>query len=214
MTKEVDTLAEMDQEVMDELDAIASEEESDPCSSAECSAERASLSEEDEDSDCDEFHGRDYAGKEVSENYVEFINHITKAGFEQIDSGSFRNVFARKNIVIKVPMNSDGEIDNRVEAAVWKKYKNNPTDRGIYLAPCRLLPNGCLMMGKCKFDYTEAEITERWSHGHWSSKVEGNQIGKYRNRMVAYDYALNVSERLTLEEAWGVHGYVFRRRFL
>ncbi len=189
------------------------EEEEGQCDCIDCQAEKQESEPDDVDEESFD-EDDDYSGEEVWDNYIPFVTSIKKAGFEEIDEGSFRVAFSRNNIVIKVPMNEDGEIDNRVEAAVWRKYKNNPTDRGIYLAPCRLLPNGCLMMGKCNFDYTTGESDERWSSGHWSSKVEGCQVGKYRGRIVAYDYALNVSERLALEEEWGVYGHVFRRRFL
>ncbi len=188
----------------EEPEVVCTEDEFCPCD--DCVEARA-------DEEFEEYND-DYSGEEVWDNYIEFVNSIKKAGFEEIDEGSFRVVYARNNIVIKIPMNEDGEIDNRVEAAVWRKYKSNPTDRGLYLAPCRLLPNGCLMMGKCNFDYTSEESDQRWSSGHWSKNVDNYQVGKYHGRIVAYDYALNVSERMDLEEEWGVHGHVFRNRFL
>jgi hypothetical protein len=192
-------------------------EEDGTCSCIDCEMEREAVEHQEKVNDFDEEdeeYDGDYSGKDVWHKYEDFAIQLSnKLGFSEIDSGSFRVAYGRKSVVIKVPMNEDGEIDNRVEAAAWRKYKNNPTDRGLYLAPCRLLPNGCLMMVQVNFDYTPAEADERWSAGHWSQKVESHQVGKYHGRIVAYDYALNVSERMAWEEEWEVVGHVFRRRF-
>jgi len=65
-----------------------------------------------------------YYGQDVGDKYRPFINHIGKLGFAWLDDGTFRKAYVRDKVLIKVPKNTDGEIDNRVEAAAWRKYKN------------------------------------------------------------------------------------------
>ena len=139
--------------------------------------------------------------------YSEFTNHLKSIGFEFIDYGSFRNVYKRNNIVIKIPLVYDGIVDNKIEASVWKKYKNSPTDRNIYLAPCRLLSNGCLMM--MAVDYVPSNEKPKWA-----KQIDCQQVGRYKNRVVAYDYALDVTERLQLENDWGERSCYFRSSWM
>jgi hypothetical protein len=98
-------------------------------------------------------------------------------------------------------------IDNRVEAAAWRKYKSQPTDLGIHLAPCRLLTNGCLMM-------VTIEKLNAWDHPLWAKKIDGQQVGSYKGKTVAYDYALDVTERHIWEEEWKVMSEYFRDEWL
>lgn len=136
-----------------------------------------------------------------SDPYVDFIDHLIECGFEEIDSGSFRTAFVRGNIVIKVPQSDEGLIDNMVEARGWKTYRHRATRNRIRLAPCRLLPNGCLMMVK----------VEPCSEGPaWIKCVDGEQVGTYKGRVVAYDYALDLVERFKWEEEWKVQSELFQ----
>ena len=66
------------------------------------------------------------------------------------------------------------------------KYKNNKTPRGLYLAPCRLLHNRCLLMV-----YVEIDVYDR-KMPKWVRFVDNEQVGIYKDRYVAYDYALDV----------------------
>jgi len=140
-------------------------------------------------------------------DFDDFEDKLKAAGFEYISSGSFRRTYARNKIVIKVPHNGDGIIDNRVEAAAWRKYRKNPTSRGLRLAPCRLLPNGCLLMVKLN-------LNTRRSWPKWLKEVwcDGKQAGLYKRRYVMYDYACDIPERHQWEEEWGVESQWFSER--
>ena len=130
--------------------------------------------------------------------YQPFMNHIEKKGFSAAHSGSFRRVYERKNVVIKVPRNQDGVEDNMSEALGWHKYRSNPTQYGIYLAPCRLLPNKCLMMVKVDI-YMRGD-----DKPDWSKDIDSGQVGLYRGRVVAYDFGLELTERRDWEKEWQV----------
>ena len=138
-------------------------------------------------------------------DYVPFIRHIESLGFKFIGRGSFRQVYLRGKIVIKVPRNGDGINDNRTEAAAWHKYKSHPTPKGYMLAPCRMLANGCQMMVAVDRD---APSDVRYKD-EWASKIESGQVGMYRERVVAYDFALNIPERAEWEHQWGVKSVWF-----
>ena len=143
-----------------------------------------------------------HSGGEIGDKYDAFRDHLVKRGFKKLDSGSFRSTYKRGKVVVKVPRNVDGEIDNRVEDAGWHKYKSQPSEEGIFMAPCRLLPNNCLMM--VAVDETACiDPDEDLEHG-WVEQVEGAQVGIYRNKVVAFDYALDLGERSSWEEEWGV----------
>src|SRR5271170_2003139 len=87
-----------------------------------------------------------YYDEDLDDQYVDFTAQIISLGFEHVGGGGFRETYLRGRVVIKVPSTTDGIIDNRVEAAAWRHYRAKPTSREIRLAPCRLLPNLCLMM--------------------------------------------------------------------
>lgn len=140
-------------------------------------------------------------GGALAETYRPFINLITNCGFVNIHTGSFRIGYQRRNTFIKVPKNGDGIIDNVVEAIAWRKYRNNPTNRHIYLAPCRLLNNFCLMM--------PAVQTKCEERPPWFCNLIDNQAGLYHNRYVTYDYALELTERPEIERKLGVHSDFF-----
>ena len=138
-------------------------------------------------------------------DYTTFIRHIESLGFLFIGQGCFRQVFKRGKIVIKVPRNVDGVYDNRTEAAAWHKYKSNPTSKGYRLAPCRMLPNGCQMMVAVNMHYDPDVLY----HETWTHKIENSQVGMYRDKTVAYDYALNIVERSEWEKEWGIRSVWF-----
>ncbi len=144
-------------------------------------------------------------GGSVDGEFDDFEEKILEAGFNFIGQGSFRQTFARGNVVIKIPKNQDGIIDNRVEAAAWKKYHKKPTTRKLRLAPCRLLPNGCLMMVKVKVKSGGKDFPK------WLSEVQcdGRQGGLYKRRYVLYDYACDMPERHDWEKEWGVESEFF-----
>src|SRR5208282_6466306 len=85
-------------------------------------------------------------GRDVGDMFDDFIAYLKGRRFVRVGQGCFREVFHRKGVVVKVPFTTDGITDNRIEAAAWRHYRNNPTNRQLILAPCRLLTNGCLMM--------------------------------------------------------------------
>ena len=134
--------------------------------------------------------------EEVVEFYIDFTKSILDAGLERKGRGSFRRAFKRKNSIIKVPLNADGVVDNLMEAKAYRFYKNNPTSLGIQLAPCRLLPNYSLLMPYA----AHLNFDEYNTMPEWVEMVEGDQVGMYRGRVVAYDYALDLQERYAWEK--------------
>ncbi len=173
----------------------------------ECYDEEEEYEEEEEDCD-DPDHDED-----TSIRFDSFVQHLINAGFKPAGWGSFRRTYIRGNVVIKVPRNPDGVIDNLMEAKAWRKYRSEPTDQGIYLAPCRLLPNGALMM-------VAIEHLAYDDKPHWSSTIDCNQVGRYKDRVVAYDFALDLSERhkwekeLSIEPGFFQHTWLYRKPYL
>lgn len=141
-------------------------------------------------------------------NHESFKTHLRMNGWFFINHGSFREVFHRGNWVIKVPFTDDGALDNLMEAKAWRKYRDKPTSLGIMLAPCRLLPNGCLLM--------VAVDTDNWAPPSWNTSINGlevldkNQAGFYKGRVVAYDFGLDLTERLAWEEELGLRNTFFQ----
>jgi hypothetical protein len=82
--------------------------------------------------------------------------HLTAAGFEPVDfrpvpydwqylgRGQTRMGFYHRGYVIKVPRDDQGLAENENEAALYKQQKEEAW--GPMLAPCRLMPNGWLVM--------------------------------------------------------------------
>jgi hypothetical protein len=163
------------------------------------------------------YHGSDPAydedgentlsGGDIGDEYQGFRSYLIERGFEKVGWGSFRATYQRGKIVIKVPRNSDGMVDNMVEARAWHKYKNSPTKDGVFLAPCRLLENGCLMM--VAVDVQFFNHSDDAGAPDWMKQIEGWQIGLYRGKMVAYDFALDIDERVAWEEEWGLRSEYF-----
>ncbi len=122
----------------------------------------------------------------LSAEMAAFALYIEKRGFKYIDSGASRHTYLRKKVVIKIPISDFGIYDNEAEAKAWNDYRNQPTSNGFRLAPCRLLPNGCLMMVTVDLDFD-------WRlRPAWSRLIDGAQVGLYRGEFVAYDYASDV----------------------
>ena len=141
----------------------------------------------------------------VGDTYTKFKEDLLNKGFIKIGRGSFRTGYARKNIIIKVPHNVDGVIDNMVEACAWHKYKSQPTNRGLYLAPCRLLPNAALSM--VKLDVTTSRGWPAWT----KNILDGKQCGWKKNKLYVYDYAIEIVERYEWEKQWNVQSYFFNK---
>lgn len=114
--------------------------------------------------------------------YHNIGKNLLTRGFTCLGSGSFRTTYGRGKIVIKVPRHWDGFDDNIGEAYAWRKYRNNPKEEdGIVFAPCRLLPNGCLMMVMVDVEPDYQALPK------WASMLDGSQAGYYKGRVVAYD---------------------------
>jgi len=143
----------------------------------------------------DEVEDDSWKGDDLDGKFESFEEHLRSKGFTYLSEGSFRRVYERKGIVIKVPTCTDGLLDNRVEHTAYHKYWNGPTRRGVYLAPCRLLANGCLMMKKLTWEIG-------LDRPKWAALIDGRQVGPYKGRMVAYDYALDMTERFKWEREW------------
>jgi hypothetical protein len=148
---------------------------------------------------------REQSGGKVIHHYHQFISDLNSKGFEHIGNGSFREGFARKKIVIKVPRNWDGIIDNITEAFAYSKYRERPTSRNIYLAPCRLLPNLSLMMVKVNFYSDETPF--------WTKNLIDGQYGLYKKKFVSYDYAFEVVERFDIEKMLKVKSVAWHNEF-
>lgn len=132
---------------------------------------------------------------------------LERLGFEYLDEGCFRRVFVRGKIVIKVPLNFDGEIDNLIEARAWHQFRNRPTPLGLRLAPCRLLPNNYLLMVKVRvLDDCDPLVPA------WAEAVDNYQVGVYRGKVVAFDYALNLRERFKWEDEMNIKSEFFRSK--
>lgn len=140
-------------------------------------------------------------GYDLSKQYDEFTNHLKDKGFELIGEGSFRRVYARGKVVVKVPYNTDGLNDNRIEHKAFHTLFSKPSRDGIQCAPCRLLPNGCLMMVRMENRYVD--------YPKWASRVDGKQVGIYKGRVVAYDYALDLTERFEWESQFKLQSEFF-----
>ena len=126
--------------------------------------------------------------KRFSEDIHPFLGkYLESRGWKYLGCGSFRNAYRRKNTVIKVPRNWEGFEDNVTEAYAYRKYRNSPDSDGLIFCPCRLLPNGCLMMpfvdnkgGYCN------DLPD------WAKSLDGWQAGYYKGRVVGYDTGYNI----------------------
>lgn len=146
-----------------------------------------------------------WKGEPIYEFYKEFVAHIKKAGFTYVNSGSFRSVFERGDVVIKVPNTTDGFNDNQAEHKAYHTYFNGPTRDGIRMAPCRILPNGALMMKRLKWG-------KPYAVPRWANQLDGKQVGPYKERVVSYDFGPDLSERVEWEKSWAIKSKFFTER--
>jgi len=146
--------------------------------------------------------------KEICEVYETSRSRLKEQGFTRVGIGSFREVYVRdKKIVIKIPTCVDGVIDNRMEHIIWHRYRSNPTERGIFVAPCRLMSHDLLMMVFVDDYYCPNEAyTWRW--------YDTCQAGLYKGGAVAFDYALECYERLEYEKSLNLSETFFQQSWL
>lgn len=142
-----------------------------------------------------------WCGGPVDGRFDKFIADLQNAGFQYLGTGSFRTVYARGNVVIKIPIVNDGFIDNLIEHTAYHHYFSRPTRQRIRLAPCRLLRNGCLMMRKVVWEEHHYHNTRM---PKWVDLIDGSQVGPYKGKIVAYDYALDLIERFKWEKELGI----------
>lgn len=144
----------------------------------------------------------------------DFQFKIELAGFENVGAGSFRRVFKRGKVVIKVPKNHNGVIDNLFEAHAWKTLRNKPSEIGVVCAPCRILPNGCLMMVVVEaYDLYDQDGKYKIPRPEWVGNIDSAQAGFYKGQWVAYDYALDLVERHDWEDALEAHDSFFKEEW-
>jgi hypothetical protein len=117
--------------------------------------------------------------------YNEVRNDLIKRGFKGLGNGSSRYGYQRGKVVVKVPHNEGGYYDNIMEAYAYHTYRKAPDDIGRVFAPCRLLPNGCLMM-------VFVERKERYEMPDWTHFIDQAQCGTFKDRIVVYDSAYNL----------------------
>jgi len=139
----------------------------------------------------------------LEKEYNHFSIHLESIGFEYYGEGCSRKAYCRKNAVIKVPLGEFGVIDNLAEARAYRLHRNKPMD-GIVLAPCRLLNNFCLMMPRV--DIKSWNELNRLIHPvdkipAWVYRIDGNQVGFYKDKLVAYDYAGDIPWRYG-DDSW------------
>lgn len=115
-------------------------------------------------------------------------NKLESSGWKFIGKGRHRRVIRRKNVIIKIPYQPDGMKANEIEYNLYKNYRNDwDSEHHLYYAPCKLLLNGCLMMRYVKVidnDFPD-----------WAARmIDGPQVGYYKNRIVAFDFADETDE--------------------
>ena len=127
--------------------------------------------------------------------FKEYQSSLLKRNFEKLGNGTSRYGYKRGNIVIKVPYNHGGFVDNIMEAYVYRQHRNSPDQYGRFFAPCRLLSNACLMM----------VFIERKSWGDlpdWAQGMDGGQAGEYKGRLVSYDSAFDITNQRMSALEW------------
>lgn len=118
--------------------------------------------------------------------YHQYEDVLHKAGFSYLGVGAYRVAFRRNNIVVKIPQSYSGLIDNIYEAYAYRKYRLQPGFNGEVYAPCRLLPNACIMMPFVHRITTASDLPE------WSKWIDGQQVGMFNGRIVVYDSACDI----------------------
>lgn len=100
-------------------------------------------------------------------------------GHKFLGVGRNRIAFRRGDVVVKVPSNSAGHMDNYLEAARWRPW--SAMGEAQY-ARCRLLRNGWLVM-------VYAEPMQIADMPDWADFVDCRQVGRTRQgKVVAYDF--------------------------
>jgi hypothetical protein len=112
--------------------------------------------------------------------YERYRMELSEKGFVRLGQGASRTAYIRGKIVIKTPHNQGGYVDNIMEAYAYRTWRNKADNRGRIFAPCRLLPNGCLMM-------VHVKRMDRLDMPDWTHSIDGAQCGKYKDRFVVYD---------------------------
>ncbi len=131
--------------------------------------------------------------------------YLEDNGYYEVGMGYYRKTFADtytpQRSVIKVPREKDGFEHNIREAYAYRQYRNRADQHGIVYAPCRLLSNGCLLMSFVS--HVPYDMLPAWSH--W---VDASQVGKFKDRFVAYDSGCDIpdNDRLEALEWAGVIG--------
>jgi len=133
--------------------------------------------------------------RHFDENYYdEYRFELSKNGFEKIGQGASRFGYKRGKTVIKVPYNSGGYSDCIMEAYVYRRFRRADYC-GMYFAPCRLLPNACLMMPYLeRMNWDDVPM--------WAKRMDGGQCGRYKDRIVAYDSAYDITSFKTQALEW------------
>lgn len=143
------------------------------------------------------------------ELYASFRDHLTSIGYEYIASGSFRYVYRRRNVIVKIPRSFDGVVDNIIEAKAYSVYRNKPTSLGIILAPSKLMINYCLMMPHLKCHSQDLILLKKEEMPNWAYQLDAHQVGLRNGKIMAYDYALNMPERFRWEKELGIKSNFF-----
>lgn len=105
-----------------------------------------------------------------------------------IGYGRHRATYDNGKTVIKIPRHYNGAADNEYEARLFKQYGTTEDGRGVKLARCKLLKDGCLVMEKLEQDYYK--IRHNPSYPNWSAYIDCGQVGVDKKGVFkAYDYA-------------------------
>lgn len=114
----------------------------------------------------------------VSRQALEFYNN--NRGIKWIGCGRHRATFRHGTIVVKVPICSNGLIDNWHEAKLFKRHGRKGE---IPYARCRMIKNGMLAMEYVEPCYFHSKT--------WASFVDCGQTGFTLNgHAVAYDFGI------------------------
>ena len=125
------------------------------------------------------------------------IASLESIGFEYCGEGYSRKAYLRKNTIIKVPLSKHGLIDNLSEARAYRLYRDKTMNK-IVLAPCRLLNSFCLMMPRVdikSWNELKQSIQPVGKIPAWVYSIDGAQVGFYKGKIVAYDYAGDIPWR-------------------
>lgn len=101
--------------------------------------------------------------------------------YEFLGQGRTRKVFRRGNVVVKIPLNEKGFLDNAMEAGMYRKYGKKGDI--VPYARCRLTRAGFLVM-----EYV-APVARGFVAPDWAGFVDCCQVGhNSKGELLAYDY--------------------------